>query len=306
VAHGLLLSVLSAFCYGMSPILYKLGYASGLGEMDLLQYRFIVATLLIFLLLLVTSPASLRPTPSLLLKAAFTGLVLYCLQSYLFLKALRYIPAATTSLILYFYPVTVTLLSIFFFKSRLNRTTCIALLLCLAGCILVSLDAIHREHDITGLLLALGAMAVFSVYMITVQFVVRTDRPLTFTFYVFLFVALAFSSLHDPLALRAFDARQMLICSSWVSFPRPCRSSPLFRRAKDRQRHGLPLLLLRAGGHRGCCGAHPSGADHAAATVGHAPDHRGDRPAEPASDHAPPKGCRATSSSCFNARPRPH
>jgi drug/metabolite transporter (DMT)-like permease len=212
VAHGLLLSVLSAFCYGMSPILYKLGYASGLGEMDLLQYRFIVATLLIFLLLLVTSPSSLRPTTSLLLKAAFTGLVLYCLQSYLFLKALRYIPAATTSLILYFYPVTVTLLSIFFFRSRLNKVTCIALLLCLAGCVLVSLDAIHREHDITGLLLALGAMAVFSVYMITVQFVVRTDRPLTFTFYVFLFVALAFGSLHDPLALRAFDARQMLIC----------------------------------------------------------------------------------------------
>jgi drug/metabolite transporter (DMT)-like permease len=212
VAHGLLLSLLSALCYGMSPILYKLGYEAGLGEMDLLQYRFIVATLLIFLLLALTAPSRLKPTPGLLLKAAFTGLVLYCLQSYLFLKALRFIPAATTSLILYFYPVTVTLLSAAIFKSRLNRVTCTALLLSLSGCILVSLDSIHRRHDITGILLALGAMAVFSVYMITVQVVVRTDRPLTFTFYVFLFVALAFSSLHDPLAIRAYDGRQILLC----------------------------------------------------------------------------------------------
>jgi drug/metabolite transporter (DMT)-like permease len=90
--------------------------------------------------------------------------------------------------------------------------TCTALLLSLSGCILVSLDSIHRRHDITGILLALGAMAVFSVYMITVQVVVRTDRPLTFTFYVFLFVALAFSSLHDPLAIRAYDGRQILLC----------------------------------------------------------------------------------------------
>jgi drug/metabolite transporter (DMT)-like permease len=209
---GLLLSILSAICYGMSPILYKLGYASGLGELDLLQYRFIFAFVLVFILLAATSPSQLRPTFSLLAKAAFTGLVLYCLQSYLFLKSLRYVPAATTSLILYFYPVTVTLLSAAIFKSRLTRVGCAALLLALSGCVLVSIDAVQRQYDLAGILLALGAMAVFSVYMITVQFVVRTDRPLTFTLYVFLFVALAFGMLHDPLAMRSFDVRQIVIC----------------------------------------------------------------------------------------------
>ena len=212
MAHGLLLSLLSAFCYGMSPILYKLGYEAGLAELDLLQYRFLVATVLIFLLLAFTAPSHLRPNSKLLLKAAFTGLVLYCLQSFLFLKALRYIPASTTSLILYFYPVTVTLLSVALFKSPLTRTTTIALLLSLGGCILVSMDSIHRQYDVTGILLALGAMAVFSVYMITVQVVVRSDRPLTFTFYVFLFVTLAFSSLHDPLAVRSFNGEQIVLC----------------------------------------------------------------------------------------------
>jgi drug/metabolite transporter (DMT)-like permease len=212
VVHGLLLSLLSALCYGMSPILYKLGYASGLGEMDLLQYRFIIAGVMIFALLAVTSPSQLKPSLPLLGKAAFTGLVLSCLQSYLFLKSLRYIPAATTSLILYFYPVTVTLLSAAIFKSRLTRVGYTALAMALTGCILVSMDAVQRRYDIVGILLALGAMAVFSVYMITVQFVVRTDRPLTFTLYVFLFVALAFSMLHDPLAMRNYDARQIVLC----------------------------------------------------------------------------------------------
>jgi drug/metabolite transporter (DMT)-like permease len=180
--------------------------------MDLLQYRFIFAFALVFVLLATTSPSQLKPTLPLLAKAAFTGLVLYCLQSYLFLKSLRYIPAATTSLILYFYPVTVTLLCAAIFKSRLSRVGCTSLLLALIGCVLVSIDAVQRQYELTGILLAFGAMAVFSVYMITVQFVVRTDRPMTFTLYVFLFVALAFGTLHDPMAIRSYDVRQIVLC----------------------------------------------------------------------------------------------
>jgi drug/metabolite transporter (DMT)-like permease len=210
--HGFLLSILSAACYGMSPILIKLGLQSGLSPLDLIQYRFVFAALLVLAYLLVTDRGSLRPSPATLAKAAASGIGLYALQSWCFLSALRYIPAATTSLILYFYPVVVTCLSAVLFRARPERSVLVSLAIVVLGCSLVSYDALNRSMDPRGIAYACVAMVVFSVYMVANQAFMRTERPLPFTLYVLAFVAATFCLIHDPLAMARFDGRQILIC----------------------------------------------------------------------------------------------
>lgn len=212
MTHGLILSLLSALCYGMSPILYKLGFREGLCVLDMLSLRFLIASVLFLVFVLVSDRSLLKASWSLLAKAAFTGMILYLLQSYFFIKALEYIPAATTSLILYLYPVTVTLLSLIFLGFRLTRILVLALIFPIIGVALVSLDALYGTFNPLGILFAFGAMLVFSVYMITVQIVVKTDRPFTFTLYVFFFVTLAYCLIHPPTAVINLNLKQSAIC----------------------------------------------------------------------------------------------
>jgi len=101
----------------MLAVLGKLAYAKGFAAAEILQYRFGVGALLLLAYFAVFDRQVLRASPRTILKALFLGVVLYPVQSLSFMTSLKYIPAATTSLILYFYPVSVSLLSALLFKT---------------------------------------------------------------------------------------------------------------------------------------------------------------------------------------------
>lgn len=217
--RGLAFSLLSAVCFASLAILAKLGYRAGLSDMALLQCRFLFGAALLFLFLLLANPSLLKIRPAVLGKAAFLGLVLYFLQSIFFFKALKYIPASTTSLILYIYPVTVTVLSAAFLGLKVGRTLVLSLLILSAGSCLVFYDAFLREMNLLGLLFAFGTTLTFSVYLILVQVFMKGERPLTVAFYVIVFTGLAFLFLHNPLGILRMNGTQLLIAVSLGLFP---------------------------------------------------------------------------------------
>lgn len=202
---GILYAILSAVCFGMLAVMGKLAFARGFSATEILQYRFGFGAAILFCYFAVADRNVLRARPRTILKAVFLGVVLYPVQSLSFMSSLKYIPAATTSLILYFYPVAVTLLSALFFKTRLDRLVAVSLSLLVCGCGLVFYDAFLRSSSQTGLLLATAAMLIFSVYLICLETLLKGENPRTITFYVVLSATVVYSCLAPPLRFAEMD-----------------------------------------------------------------------------------------------------
>jgi len=210
LARGFLYAIISATCYGLGPIIFKLGLASGMSELDMLLSRFMIAVPILAVFFLVTDKKKLAPRPRTLLRAALAAFGFYALESYCFMRALTYIPAATNSLIFYIYPLLVTLLSAIFFGFRVSRPTYAALAAIIAGSCLVGHDAFVRQAPLIGVLFSLSATCIFSCYLLVVQRFMRDEDPLTFTFYVFAFMAVSYAVLHSPAAMLRFTPSQFL------------------------------------------------------------------------------------------------
>jgi len=198
--RGLIYSIISAFAFASMAILVKLGYSAGLDGNEMMQYRFTYAVLLLGLFLFFKDRSLLNISLRDLGKCAFVGLIVYWMQTTCFVRALATIPASTAALVLYVYPVMVTLLSVIFLKLKINRVTVFALGLVMGGCCLVFYDAFLKSVDMTGLLYGIGAMLVFSCYLVLVQVLLKGIKPLTATLYVMGFAAISFTLSGDPSA----------------------------------------------------------------------------------------------------------
>src|SRR6267378_6528683 len=108
-AAGVALVVGSAICFGTLGVFGKLAYRLGLTTPQLLSYRFALAAVLLWLVAAVTRQG-LPPRRS-LVGLAIMGAAGYVGQSASYFNALHYIPVSTTALLLYTFPVVVTLLA---------------------------------------------------------------------------------------------------------------------------------------------------------------------------------------------------
>lgn len=211
--RGLVYAVLSACCFGTLAIFGKLGYGLGLTTWEIVQYRFLAGALIMAGFTAATRPELLRVGPRTLAKAALLGVCIYPVQSLCFMGSLAYVPAATTSLILYIYPLTVTLMAAALGRTRINRVVGVSLLLVLAGSGLVFYDAFARDMSPRGVLLALGAMLAYSCYLTLVQAFLKGERARSLTLYVILFAALFFNLAGGPGPLLALDGPRLALAA---------------------------------------------------------------------------------------------
>ncbi len=195
---GLIYCLVSAVCFGMMAIIAKFAFTAGLTGPDILQYRFTFATGMLALVLLAKDRTLFRIQPRTLAKCLALGSVGYASQSGLFLQTLRHLPASTTELLLYTYPVVVTLLSALIFKLRLTRTIGASLALVSLGAALVFHDAFTRSLDPVGLMYGLAVSGVFSGYLLCVQALLKGEKPLRIIFYVVMGAALAYNVINGP------------------------------------------------------------------------------------------------------------
>ncbi len=168
--RGVSLVVASAFAFGVLPILGKLAYAAGVRTLPLLAWRYGIAALLFGLLLRGRSPV-LRVR----LRLWALGGV-FVLNSLTYFIALRTVTASVVALVLYSYPVVVTLLAAAFGLERLTlRRTAVALL-AFAGCALAAGpdlgELVSRASTApspaldSGVLFAFAAALIYSSYLV--------------------------------------------------------------------------------------------------------------------------------------------
>ncbi|QQE74975.1 DMT family transporter [Brevibacillus composti] len=184
---GVLYVFLSAAGFGVMSIFAIYAYGAGASVSTLLFLRFLLAALLFFgWMALKREPLGITKKQGIALFCL--GGVLYTLQSLSFFSSVQYIPASLAGLLLYTFPVYVTVLNYFVNKEALRKQTIGAILLSLAGLVMVlglSFDGVQP----LGVVLALAAAAFYAIYFIVGNRVVSGLSPYVTSAYVSLFAA---------------------------------------------------------------------------------------------------------------------
>jgi len=160
---GVALVIGSAVCFGTLGVFGKLAYRLGLSTPQLLSYRFALAALLLWLAAVATRQA-LPPRRS-LVGLSIMGGAGYVGQSGSYFTALHFIPASTNALLLYTFPVVVTLLAAVLFGEPLGWTKLAACGLAFLGTLLVVEAQLHAAPPL-GIALGLGSAAFYSGYIL--------------------------------------------------------------------------------------------------------------------------------------------
>ena len=160
---GVALVIFSGCCFGTLAIFGKMAYRLGLSTPQLLAYRFACAAVLFWGIAAIAGQRP--PTRRSLAGLVIMGAVGYAGQSAAYFSALHFIAASSTALLLYTYPVVVTLAAAALFGESITWSKVMAVGLAFVGTLLV-VQAQFKGAAPIGILLGLTSAAVYSGYIL--------------------------------------------------------------------------------------------------------------------------------------------
>lgn len=196
---GLILGLCSSAAFGMIPLFSLPLFHAGVTVQTALFYRFSIAALILWIILLPMRIKLLLPIRD-QLKIAFLSLM-YLLAVVLFFHSFSFLPSGIVATIQFLYPVMVMLIMIFFFHEKFYWHVALAVCLAVAGvAILSSGPGLEMPGSsapggmsslVFGVSLSLLAGLCNGLYIVGIQ-VARLPKinGLLMTFYVMLFGAL--------------------------------------------------------------------------------------------------------------------
>jgi drug/metabolite transporter (DMT)-like permease len=164
---AVLSAVVSALCFGSLAVLASAAYDRGAEPLQLLVWRFGLATMLLALFLAVRSPSSLKATRGDLARYAVLSGAGYGAASLCFFFALQYADASVVAILLYTYPAMVVLVERFLTGVPLTRSRMAAVAVTFLGCVLV-VDPFSAAGGVAalGIVLGLGAAAGYASFSV--------------------------------------------------------------------------------------------------------------------------------------------
>ena len=169
---GMILVALSAAAFGTLAIFYKYAYADGMDAITILFLRFSLAAILMLVLLCVRRER--LPRGMVLVQLIGMGSIGYVGQAFSYLTALKYASPGLVALLLYLYPVFVAMLSAIVLHEPISGFRGLALGLALVGTGLTVGPVGGQMH---GILLAISAAAIYSVYILVGAQVMKQVTP---------------------------------------------------------------------------------------------------------------------------------
>jgi len=158
---GILLIIISATSFGTLAIFGRYAYADGIDIFTLLFLRFSLAAILMGAWLIWRHEP--LPRGGILIRLIGMGAIGYVGQSFFYLTAIKFASSGLVALLLYLYPVFVALLSSIFLREKITLFKVLALAIALIGTVLT----VNPEGgQLTGILLAIFAAVIYSIYII--------------------------------------------------------------------------------------------------------------------------------------------
>jgi drug/metabolite transporter (DMT)-like permease len=176
---AILLVLLSALGFGSIALFANAAYDAGVSPTMLLAWRFIIAVAI--LAPVVWARRLPLPRGRTLAGFALMG-ALYTAQSQCYFTALTHASSGLVGLLLYIYPVLVTMIAVALGWERLDRRTLVLLLTAIAG-LAITLGG-NLQGEPLGITLGILAAAVYAVYIVIGGKLTRDTDPLAATLVV--------------------------------------------------------------------------------------------------------------------------
>lgn len=193
--------VLASLAFGFLGIFGRLAFSNDVSVGELLTFRFLLASLFLWAWLFFFRRSLIAISREQLFIAALLGMFGYALFSTLYFEAVKGVSVALAALLLYTYPLWVTLLSALFRLEKISAKDWLILCIASFGLVLVLWGNIEASNA-TALACGLGAGLSYALYIIASSRFQKSVKPITSTLYVISFCTLALAFFHRPDLLR--------------------------------------------------------------------------------------------------------
>lgn len=202
--------LLSGACFGFLGLFGKLAFKAGLTPGELLSMRYLTAAIMLGLYLVVTGQKPWQLRIPQIMTCLLLGIFGYAVFSFFYFSALKNISASLTVLLLYTYPVMVSLGARVFFKEHLGKPGRIALILCFLGMLGLVWGEWRVNHPIN-LVFGIGSAFFYACYILVSGKVLTKVPATTSTFYILLGAGLSLSAL----SFAGFDRPIEILQNQW-------------------------------------------------------------------------------------------
>lgn len=191
---------MAAIGYSTTAIFVKLAYVGGMKPLPLVTLRFFLSAWLMFFYLFFTNKINISQIPSKLIRLGIPGFLGYGGAAVGFLLSLAYLKAPIASILLYTYPIFVTILSAIFFQETLTVRRILALAITFSGILFVI--NVFDQNSITlaplGVLFSLIAALSYAFFNVYGQKNIKNTPPMLLSFYTLAVGALILPMISNP------------------------------------------------------------------------------------------------------------
>lgn len=176
---AVLLVLISTLGFSVYPILGKVVFAGGAGLATVLFVRFGITALIFWVIIIWREGFPRLPLKTWLLLWGMGG-ICYSMMAGLYISSVLFIPASLAALLLYAYPILVTVMAVLTKQEEFSGYKLAGLLLATFGLVLV-LGLAFQGINFLGVILALGAAFVYAIYILIGNRMLKTTTPLVST-----------------------------------------------------------------------------------------------------------------------------
>lgn len=211
---GLIFVLLAGFGFGFLGIFGRYAFQSGLTVGELLTFRFLLASILLWAGLFAFKRDLIKLPLRQVLISAGLGVFGYAVFSTFYFKSIEGISVPLAALLLFTFPIFVNLGAHFFLKERMTKNQFISLLLATVGLGILLWGPLVVNSP-AAVVYALIAAVTYAIYVLVSGKVQQNVAPLSSSLYVISASALALFLIHQPSVLKVTEltSKQMFIIS---------------------------------------------------------------------------------------------
>ena len=180
---GVVLAIISAICYGMNPLGALFLYEEGLNVNSVIFYRFIFASILLAIFMLIKKDSFYLKFKEIIL-LALLGL-LFGISAISLFNSFLYMDAGLASTVLFIYPIFVAIIMALFFKEKNSIITILSIVFAFLGVILLY-ESDGANVSNFGIFLVIVSSLCYAIYIVIINQYLKISA-LKVTFYSMLF-----------------------------------------------------------------------------------------------------------------------
>ena len=216
---GYVYAALAAILFGSSGLFVKLAYDMGLDSITLLTLQNLMAVPILWTISFIKYRGSILVGKKMLLRLFIMGFCLNSMVTLFYYKAFVYLDISIATILLFTYPILITLYALLFSKERPNGIIIFSLLTVFLGCIFV-LDIFNLQSDISkiGILFGMGSALFYAAFNIVIEAIGEKLPSIVIASYSTSFALLFFLIYRFPAALlqRSIHPSQLGIAALLV------------------------------------------------------------------------------------------